>query len=172
MPVYIGLDIGGTKCMVAAADAAGRELARARAETPTGLREGLDLLHAMIARVAGDAPIAGIGAAIGGPLDYATGLVSPLHQPEWRAVPLKAIMEARYGCPCAVDVDTNVAALGEYRLGGVTADRFLYMTVSTGIGGGFVVDGSLYRGAGGAHPELGHQSVPPRCAHPARVACE
>ncbi|OPZ86071.1 MAG: putative fructokinase [bacterium ADurb.Bin429] len=99
-------------------------------------------------------------------------MVSPLHQPAWRDVPLKAMMEARYGCPFAVDVDTNVAALGEYRLGGVTTDRFLYMTVSTGIGGGFVVDGRLYRGASGAHPEIGHQAVPMRCAHPERVVCE
>jgi glucokinase len=172
MSVYIGLDIGGTKFMVAAADAAGRELARVREETPAGLPEGLALLHAMIARVAGDAPIAGIGAAIGGPLQAATGVVSPLHQPAWRAVPLKEMMEARWGCPFAVDVDTNVAALGEYRLGGVTADRFLYLTVSTGIGGGFVVDGRLYRGAGGAHPEIGHQAIPFRCAHPERVTCE
>lgn len=172
MPIYIGLDIGGTKFMVAAATAQGKILARTREDTPTGLQDGLDLLHDMIARVAADEPIAGIGAAIGGPLDVATGVVSPLHQPAWRGVPLKTIMEARYGCPFVVDVDTNVAALAEFRHEQTPVDRFLYLTVSTGIGGGFIVDGHLYRGAGGAHPEIGHQSIPFRCAHPDRVACE
>jgi predicted NBD/HSP70 family sugar kinase len=62
--------------------------------------------------------------------------------------------------------------LAEYRRETTPADRFLYMTVSTGIGGGFIVDGHLYRGAGGAHPEIGHQSIPFRCAYPERVACE
>lgn len=172
MSLYIGLDIGGTKCLVASADARGREIARAREDTPVSLQDGLELLHAMIARVAGDEPIAGMGAAIGGPLDFRTGMVSPLHQPEWRAVPLKAIMEARWGCPFAVDVDTNVAALGEYRQCRPKPDRFLYMTVSTGIGGGFVVNGKLYRGANDAHPEIGHQSIPFHCPHPEKVICE
>jgi predicted NBD/HSP70 family sugar kinase len=172
MSVYIGLDIGGTKLMVAAADIAGRLLRRARETTPLGLAEGLSALHRMIAQVADGAPIAAIGAAIGGPLDAPRGIVSPLHQPQWRDVPLKAIMEERWGCPFAVDVDTNVAALGEYALGGMPSDRLLYITISTGMGGGFVVDGQIYRGAQGGHPEIGHQAVPCRCAHPERVACE
>src|SRR5215212_2100339 len=113
MPTFIGLDIGGTKLMVAAADAQGRILQRVRAPTPPGLNDGLDQLHRMIAEVAEGAPIAAIGAAIGGPLDPVCGIVSPLHQPEWRDVPLKALMEQRWGCPFALDVDTNVAALGE-----------------------------------------------------------
>ena len=172
MAIYIGLDIGGTKLMVAAADADGQILRRTRAPTPAGLEEGLALLHEMIAEVAGDEPIAGIGAAIGGPLDARAGVVSPLHQPAWRGVPLKAIMERRWGCPFWVDVDTNVAAVGEYVVDRLTASRFLYLTISTGMGGGFLLDGRIYRGAGGAHPEAGHQSIPFRCMHPERVACE
>jgi predicted NBD/HSP70 family sugar kinase len=172
MSVYVGLDIGGTKLLVAAVDAAGRERARRQADTPAPLQEGLDLLHRLIDEMRGGEDVAGLGAAIGGPLDWRTGVVSPLHQPAWREVPLKAIMEARWGCPFAVDVDTNVAALAEYRHGGARADRFLYMTVSTGIGGGFLVDGTLYRGLHGAHPEIGHQAVPLRCRHPERVHCE
>lgn len=169
---YIGLDIGGTKLMVAAGDGAGQIFRRVRAPTPLALDEGLALLHQMIGEVAGGAPIAGIGAAIGGPLDARTGVVSPLHQPEWRDVPLKAIMEQRWGCPFWVDVDTNVAAAGEYVVAGVSAPRFLYLTLSTGMGGGFLLDGRIYRGAGGAHPEAGHQAIPFRCAYPERVACE
>jgi predicted NBD/HSP70 family sugar kinase len=172
MALFIGLDIGGTKLMVAAADDSGRLLRRTYAPTPLALDQGLAALHQMIAEAAQGQPIAAIGAAIGGPLDAQRGIVSPLHQPQWRAVPLKAIMEQRWGCPFSVDVDTNVAALAEYALGGVPSDRLLYLTLSTGMGGGFVVDGGLYRGAQGGHPEVGHQSIPFRCAHPERVACE
>ena len=172
MAIYIGLDVGGTKLMVAAADADGQILRRTRAPTPAGLEEGLALLHEMIAEVAGGQPVAGIGAAIGGPLDARAGVVSPLHQPAWRGVPLKAIMERRWGCPFWVDVDTNVAAVGEYVVDRLTTSRFLYLTISTGMGGGFLLDGRIYRGAGGAHPEAGHQAVPFRCMHPERVACE
>jgi predicted NBD/HSP70 family sugar kinase len=172
MPIYIGLDIGGTKLMATAADAAGQLLERVRASTPLELDAGLARLEAMIAELAKGQPIAAIGAAIGGPLDPQRGIVSPLHQPEWRDVPLKAIMERRWDCHFFVDVDTNVAALGEYALGGAPVARLLYLTLSTGMGGGFVVDGQIYRGAQGGHPEVGHQSINFRCAHPERVACE
>ena len=172
MAIYIGLDIGGTKIMVAASDETGRELRRARRPTPQPLDAGLELLHAMIAEVAQGAPISAIGAAIGGPLDAAQGVVSPLHQHEWRNVPLKAIMENRWGCPFFVDVDTNVGALGEYALGDGKPGLLLYLTLSTGMGGGLVIDGRLYQGARGGHPEVGHQSIPFRCAHPERVRCD
>ena len=172
MSIFIGLDIGGTKLMAAAADAQGRVLRRARSATPLDLEAGLATLHAMVAEVAEGQPVAAIGAAIGGPLDALRGIVSPLHQPLWRAVPLKAMMEQRWGCPFFVDVDTNVAALGEYALGGAPVARLLYLTITTGVGGGFVVDGRIYRGAQGGHPEVGHQTINFHCAHPERVACE
>ena len=172
MPTYIGLDIGGTKLMVAAAGTDGAIVRRVRAPTPVPLDQGLELLNQMIGEVAQREPIAGIGAAIGGPLDSASGVVSPLHQPAWRAVPLKQLIEARWDCPFAVDVDTNVAALGEYTLEQLDVPRFLYITLSTGMGGGFLVDGAIYYGMRGAHPEIGHQSIAFRAMHPERVACE
>jgi predicted NBD/HSP70 family sugar kinase len=172
MAIYIGLDIGGTKLMVAAADAQGAIVRRVRAATPLDLEEGLALLHRMIAEVAAGDQIAAIGAAIGGPLDAVRGIVSPLHQPEWREVPLKALMEQRWGCPFYVDVDTNVGAVGEYDSGAVRCRRFLYITLSTGMGGGYLVDGKIYRGMGEAHPEIGHQAINFRCAHPERISCE
>jgi len=172
MTIFVGLDIGGTKLMVAAADASGAILRRTRAATPLDLAEGLDLLHRMIAEVAAGDQVAAIGAAIGGPLDAERGIVSPLHQPHWRAVPLRALMEQRWGCRFYVDVDTNVAALGEYAAGAVNRPRFLYITLSTGMGGGYLVDGVIYRGMGGAHPEIGHQAINFRCMYPERVSCE
>lgn len=172
MAVYIGLDIGGTKFMVGAANEHGTVLRRTRANTPLDRDEGVALLHGMIADVAQQEPITAIGAAIGGPLDAHTGVVSPLHQPQWRDVPLKALMEARWNCPFAVDVDTNVAALGEYTHGAADVSRLLYITLSTGMGGGFAIDGQIYHGAGGVHPEIAHQSVAYRCRYPERIACE
>jgi glucokinase len=172
MTVLIGLDIGGTKIMVAAADRQGNILRRARTATSAHLEEDLANINTMIGEVAGGEQILGMGAAIGGPLDWEQGIVSPLHQPAWRNIPLKAMMESKWGCPFFVDVDTNVAAVGEYRWGGVRARRFLYVTLSTGMGGGFLIDGKIYRGQDGAHPELAHQSIHFRSSHPAAVQCE
>jgi glucokinase len=172
MAVFVGLDIGGTKIMVAAADREGNILRRARIATSTSLEEDLTNINNMIREVAEGDQIAGMGTAIGGPLDWEQGIVSPLHQPAWRNIPLKAIMESKWACPFSVDVDTNVAAIGEYRWGGVAARRFLYLTFSTGMGGGFLVDGKVYRGQNGAHPEVGHQSIHFRCSNPSAIQCE
>jgi len=172
MAIYIGLDIGGTKLMAAASDNNGNILRRTLESTPLELEEGLAALNRMINDVADGQSITGMGAAIGGPLDWKNGVVSPLHQPQWRRVPLKAMMEKEWGCPFFVDIDTNVAALGEYRLGGESAQRFLYITLSTGMGGGFLIDGQVYRGMNGAHPEVAHQSVHYQCSNPDGVSCE
>lgn len=172
MEVYIGLDIGGTKFLAAAADTTGRILAREHHPTPAALDRGLALLQQCVRRLASNHRLMAIGAAIGGPLDWRTGIVSPLHQPAWRQVPLKQIMQEEFGCPFYVDVDTNVAALGEYRFGKAQATRFVYLTLSTGMGGALVLNGEIYRGHLEAHPEVGHQSIAYVCRHPERVACE
>ena len=172
MPSYVGLDIGGTKFLVAAADRDGGVLRRVQEPAPLELQTGIDLLNDMAESVAEGQPLAGMGAAVGGPLDWQSGVVSPLHQPQWRDVPLKAVMQERWGCPFHVDVDTNVAALGEYHFGGERAPRLLYLTLSTGMGGGFLVDGRLYRGMNGGHPEVAHMSVNARCSNPGAVQCE
>jgi glucokinase len=172
MSLYVGLDIGGTKFLVASADRDGTILKRAQESTPSDLQEGIDLLNEMIVSVTDGEKPAAIGAAIGGPLDWKRGVVSPLHQPQWREVPLKAMMADRWGCPFFVDVDTNVAALGEYYFGDEKAPRLLYLTVSTGMGGSLLVDGEIYRGAGGGHPEVAHQSINYHCRRPKEIECE
>ena len=169
--VFVALDIGGTKLIAASADENGRVLKRERAATPLPLDKGLSLLEEMIAAVSEGAPIAGMGAAAGGPLDWETGVVSPLHQPQWRNIPLKKIMEAKYQCRFSVDVDTNVAALAEHHHAEEKVSKLLYLTLSTGMGGGFVVEGEIYRGMNGEHPEVGHQSVPYRVTPGRAVRC-
>lgn len=171
-PLFIALDIGGTKIMAAAADISGTILERLREPTPADLTDGLDCLHQMITRLSRRRKIIAIGAAIGGPLDWEQGVVSPLHQPAWRQVPLKAIMTEKWHCPFYVDVDTNIAALGEYYFGENRVSRLLYLTLSTGMGGGLLVQGKIYRGRAGVHPEFGHQAIPWRCRFPQRIACE
>lgn len=171
MGIHIGIDIGGTKMMAAAVDADMHMLRRCKEPTPEDLQAGLDQLHAMIGQVAGGDTIRGIGMAIGGPIDIAAGTVSPLNQPQWRDVPLRQILEERYGCPFHYGVDTDVAAVAEYYLAGLDVARFLYVTISTGVGGGFLLDGKVYRGVHGIHPEVGHQGVPARVKYPERVRC-
>jgi predicted NBD/HSP70 family sugar kinase len=81
-------------------------------------------------------------------------------------------MESRWNAPFAADVDTNISALDEWTFGGSRASRLLYVTLSTGVGGGLLVDGKIYRGSDGAHPEVGHQSINFRCSRPDRIECE
>jgi predicted NBD/HSP70 family sugar kinase len=169
--VVVGLDIGGTKMIAAAADEKGRIIKRERAPTPRSLAGGLALLDEMIEEVCDGGEIIAMGAAAGGPLNWETGVVSPLHQPEWRNIPLKTIMEARYGCHFSVDVDTNLAALAEYHHSGERVSKLLYITISTGLGGSLVVDGEIYRGMNGEHPEIGHQAVCYRLSAGRTVAC-
>lgn len=158
--MYISLDIGGTKFMVAAFNEHRELVRKVRADTPYSLEEGISCLISMVREVAEGRRIDAIGASAGGPLCFETGVVSPLHMPSWNDVPLKAIFEQEFNAPFCVDVDTNAAALAEYTFGCQRVDRLLYVTVSTGVGGGFVVDGQLYRGANGEHPEIGHQMIP------------
>ena len=157
MDCYVGLDIGGTKIMVKSVTSNHEEIASFKLATPIDLQAGLTLLNELIAKVSKGYTIKGIGAAIGEPLDAKTGVVSPLHQPNWRNVPLKQIIEAKWQAPFYVDVDTNVAAVAEYYLGQHKYPRFLYVTLSTGMGGGYLIDGKIYQGL--SHPEVAHQSI-------------
>jgi len=109
------------------------------------------------------APLAAVGVSFGGPVDAAQGLVLLSHHvPGWEKVPLREWLEERLGVPAAVDNDANVAALGEHRFGaGQGCDSLLYVTVSTGIGGGWIVHGRPYRGADGMAGEIGHMVIEP-----------
>ncbi len=170
--IYIGLDIGGTKILAASATPDGHIQHKIRRETPLDLETGIALLKELVVELSVGKKLLSIGAAVGGPLDWKTGVVSPLHQPRWQKVPIKSIFESTFSCPFYVDVDTNVAAMGEYRHLPEKPSRLLYLTISTGVGGGFVVDGYIYRGSDGAHPEAGHHAIPFKCRFPGRVVCD
>jgi len=112
--------------------------------------------------LAGEQPAA-IGVSFGGPVDAATGTVRLSHHvPGWENTPLREMLEAEFSAPASVDNDANVAALGEHRFGaGRGYDSLLYLTISTGVGGGWILDGRPWRGAQGMAGEIGHAVVDP-----------
>ena len=110
----------------------------------------------------GRAPAA-VGVSFGGPVEYATGIVRLSHHVRgWENMPLGDRLAAEFGCPAAVDNDANVAALGEFRFGaGRGVGDMMYVTVSTGVGGGWVLGGRIWRGHAGMAGEIGHTVVDP-----------
>ena len=165
-----GIDIGGTKLATAVADSTGHILSKVRKPTlaERGPEYALQLLFDMVretVELAGleQKSISAIGVSCGGPLDTKTGVVySPPNLPGWDALPLKAKLESEFGIPVTIENDANASALAEYRFGGGRGyDALLYMTMSTGIGGGIVIDGQIYHGANDSAGEVGHQILLP-----------
>ena len=171
MDILIACDIGGTKTTVAAATVSGEIVRKTTNASPYDRDEGLAGIRAAIEQLSCGDRIVGVGATLGGPLNAATGVASPLHQPGWRDVPIAALLSSWTGAPCRIAVDTDAAALAEYRRGAHGVRRLLYITVSTGIGGGFIIDGEIARGANGCHPEFGHQCVPTGLTERVPCAC-
>ncbi|MGH9080423.1 MAG: ROK family protein [Acidimicrobiales bacterium] len=171
-PAVLAVDIGGTKLAAAVVDHAGSILARARAATP-GSRRAEDVFGALttvldevLARPGPRPEVCGVGC--GGPMLAGGGEVSPLNIPAWRGFPLQRRLTDHLGLPVAVDNDAKALALGEGWLGAARGlDNYLAMVVSTGIGGGLVLDGRLLEGAKGNAGHIGHVVVEPdgrRCA--------
>lgn len=169
MPLAVGVDIGGTKVAAGVVDDAGavidRELRATPgadvAETERVIAEVVQVLAARHSVVA-----VGIGAAGWIANDRATVLFSP--HLAWRNEPLREALSDRIGSPVTVENDANAAAWAEYRFGAARGARIVVcVTLGTGIGGGLVVSGILYRGANGVGCEYGHMTVVPdgrRCA--------
>jgi glucokinase len=164
----LGLDIGGTKLAAGVVTPDGRVLSFTVCETHAeeGPDAGLGRLFELGRSAVAEAGIpwervGAVGIGAGGPLDARRGvLVAPPHLPGWREVPIVARAEAMYGLPAALENDATAAAAGEHRYGaGAGTRHMVYLTISTGVGGGIVIDGALYRGATGNGGELGHVSV-------------
>ncbi len=164
----LAVDVGGTKLAAGVVTSSGEVLAEAR--TPTGVpAEGAgEALFARVERlcrdVIADASVAvdGIGVGCGGPMRFPEGVVSPLHLPAWRDFPLRERMTRALGHACVVDNDAKAFALGEWWLGaGRGKKSLLGLVVSTGVGGGLIVDGRLLHGAHGHAGHVGHVKVQP-----------
>lgn len=166
--VMIGaLDIGGTKIAAGAVDETGRVLSRL--DCPTAPKRGFEdacrRMSGMLRAVAGAArkELTGIGIGCTGPVDPVSGKICQVDfLPGWEGAEIVARMTAEFGVPVAMENDADAAALGEARWGaGRGKFRFLLVTIGTGIGGAAVLDGRLYRGVNGAHPEVGHHVIDP-----------
>lgn len=167
----LALDIGATKLAVALVGADGGIVRIDR--TPTLRDDGpeavLERLLALAERVRGETVVAAAGIACGGPLDPRGGvLLGPLHLPGWDHVEIVRLVEQRFGVPAVLVNDASAGAWGEYRAGAAAgAASTVYLTVSSGLGGGAVLDGRLLTGATGNGGELGHVCVRPggrRCS--------
>jgi len=157
--VRVGVDIGGT-FIKAGCVAGGRIVNRSQAPTPAEYAASMDAIAALVREVA-CGTLEAVGVGLPGVVYPATGIVR--NAPNLGFVdgkPVVADLEARLGVPVAVDNDANVAALGEARHGaGREHADFLLATLGTGIGGGLVLDGKLFRGPGGMAGEFGHMNV-------------
>jgi glucokinase len=180
----IGIDLGGTKILGVRANTDGEISEERRVETLAD--EGLDAVVGRIADLIREMmppdgeTIAGIGVGVPGPLDPWKGEVySPPNLPGWETVPLSAMLRERLQLPESVPIvlvnDANAAALAEFRFGagcerqlGRPIRHLVYLTVSTGVGGGVVADGKLLLGSTGMAAELGHMVIDP---HGPRCLC-
>ncbi|MFL6333417.1 MAG: ROK family protein [Pyrinomonadaceae bacterium] len=163
-----GIDIGGTKIALAVADLEGQIIERMRFPARTAERGPHAIVEealAEIERMLGQTGscLAAVGIGCGGPLDRQRGLIlSPPNLPGWDAFPVVKIVEERLGVPALLDNDANAAALGEHRYGAGQGYRHLvYITQSTGIGGGVIVRGELVHGVYDGAGEVGHMTVLP-----------
>ena len=164
MQAALALDVGGTKLAAGLVTDRGELVGSASAPTPkTDDAEQLfsvvvDLLDAL----EGDGDIVVCGVGCGGPMTRGGELVSPLNIAAWREFPLRARLAEATGVPVFVDNDAKALALAEGWQGAAAGERdFIAMVVSTGVGGGVVVDGRLLDGAGGNAGHVGHVIVEP-----------
>jgi glucokinase len=171
----LGIDLGGTKILTAVVDASGKIISADQGLTPSreGHEAGVSSILRSAAAALGEAGVAAedlsaVGVGAPGLSNPETGVLytSP-NLPGWRDVPLRDMIEAGLGRKAFIINDANAAAVGELHYGAARGARnFIYITVSTGIGGGIIVDGRIYTGAAGAAGELGHMVIDdegPKC---------
>lgn len=169
-PIVIGMDLGGTNLRLAGVTAGGELVALHREQT--GAREGpepvIERIFAAIGRVADSLTGAGgtvLGIGLGAPgiiSRRAGAVVASPNLPGWQDVPLRDRVAAATGLPVLLENDANAAAYGEYWRGaGVGCESMVLLTLGTGVGGGLVLGGELWRGADGMAGEIGHVTVDP-----------
>jgi glucokinase len=166
MSLILALDFGGTKLAAALVNIGSRNWLRYQRHLSPGNADAstdLEIMRSLIYSLLEDTKPSAIGVSFGGPVDASTGTVRLSHHvPGWENIPLKNLLEEEFGVSVGVDNDANVAALGEHRFGaGQGYDSLFYITVSTGVGGGWILNGQPWRGVGGMAGEIGHVVVDP-----------
>ncbi len=161
--LFLAIDIGGTTYSVALIDENGR-IKKKQAGTTKRAGGASWMIEKVTENASAMAEASGVlacGIGFGGPVDYAEQhVMSSTHVSGWEDVPLARIVEREINMPVVIENDANVGALGEYTFGaGKGCTHMVYYTISTGIGGGIVADGQIYRGGNGNAGELGHIAV-------------
>lgn len=160
-PLFLGLDIGGTKCAALIGDCNGAVFERIEWSSDAG-RGPEPMIADLIAHaqnLLGRHPgVVSVGVPVGGPMDALHGIVfSTPNLPGWNSVPLKAILEEKLKLPVFVEHDAAACALAEYFWGRFgNCHTLVYLTCGTGFGAGIIIDGQIYRGANGHSIEIGH----------------
>ena len=163
MSLTCGIDVGGTKIAGGVVDLDGVIVEELRVESPATSAEAIEAaIEGLVRELGSRHEITAVGIGAAGYIDKARAVVMFAPNIAWRDVDLKGDLEQRTGLPVVVENDANAAAWGEFRFGaGHDVDDLLLVTVGTGVGGGVVLDGSLYRGAFGVGAEIGHMRVVP-----------
>lgn len=163
MNLSCGIDVGGTKIAGGVVDEDGTIVEELRVESPATDSEAIEEAIAdLVVELSSRHEITCVGVGAAGYIDRSRSVVMFAPNIAWRNVDLKAELEARVDLPVVIENDANAAAWGEFRYGaGHDVDDLLLVTVGTGVGGGVVLDGALYRGAFGVGAEIGHMRVVP-----------
>jgi len=159
----IGIDVGGTKIAGGVVDDRGRILVEDRVESPATDTEAIEeAIATLVTRLRRDHEAVSVGVGAAGYIDKDRAKVLFAPNIAWRDVDLKGELEEKIDLPVVVENDANAAAWGEFTYGaGRDIDDLLMLTIGTGVGGGIVKDGELYRGAFGVAAEVGHLRVVP-----------
>ncbi|HEX5483163.1 MAG TPA: ROK family protein [Terriglobia bacterium] len=157
----LAMDIGGTRFRLGLFDSEGKLLLVRQDETSHsgGRAWMLDRLQTVAEELCREStpPVEACGISFGGPVDFKRQTVTSVHTPGWRNFALSDWVNETLKLPCRVDNDANAGALGEYRFGaGRGAESLIYLTLSTGIGGGVITHGQLHRGRDSMAGEIGH----------------
>jgi len=152
--MFLGIDIGGTKCAVVAGDGDGT--IRRKIRFATGERDAT--VRQIFRAVEQLGPVDAIGVSCGGPLDEERGLIlSPPNLPGWDRVEIVNMLRERFSVPVLLRNDANACALAEWRFGaGKGCDNLIFLTCGTGYGAGLILNGRLYSGSFGNAGEIGH----------------
>lgn len=163
MTVTAGIDIGGTKIAAGVVDEQGAVVARTRRDSPAEQPDAIaDSIAELVSELRRDHDVAAVGLAAAGFVDLAREEVMFAPNLAWRDEPLRRLVADRIDLPTVMDNDANAAAWAEYRFGAGQGARTLLMAaIGTGIGGGLVVAGDVFRGGFGAAAEFGHMRVVP-----------
>ncbi len=171
--LYIGLDLGGTNLKLSLVSRDGEILARGSYPSPDGAPSDIPkAIEAAIQILTKGIPLAGIGVGCAGILssDRRTIQFSP-NLPKIQGVPICDLLESKFGVPTVLENDANSAAIGEYWLGaGAEVETLIVLTLGTGLGTGFILNGAPWRGARGLSAEGGHTTIayqgpPCRCGN-------